>query len=562
MNLKSMRIRLPLTYAAIALLTALALSGVLILTLRDYYARREQLYLAGQATAIQAILNQMIEAGLPPKAIEAQVNSLAFLVQARLRFLDVAHKVLADSGDPTQGDVYSVLPLNTSVNVKGGAVRVLQSLTAPPGSSDVPFLSGNRIAALPVPHLDSSQEFSAPVSSTLRTNGPDTLYFFRSAQGENVGGVTTPLTNTVVMLSAVPRALAFGSYDLIAEGRDSSQRSHQVVSLAILDKAGGIAGLLELSEGPTFGGAILKSVVQASLAAGSLAVLLAAFVGWLVSRQVTSPLTALAQVTQDMAAGDLSVRADPRATGEFGELGASFNRMAERISATVGALRKFASDASHELKTPLTALMTDLELAQENDAASKGRDAYLQRAQEQVQRLAHLMDNLLDLSHLEAGTPEGQPAPVNLTALFREAGETFAAQAEQRDQGFDLDLPQEDLIVVGHADQLRRAVANLVDNAIKFNRPGGVVKLQLRLLDGQVEIRVSDSGIGIPPEDLDQLFMRFHRGRNSAAYNGSGLGLAIVQTTVKAHGGQVWAENNPSGGACFTIRLPRVDAAG
>ena len=151
MKLKSMRVRLPLTYAAIALLTALALGGVLILTLQDYYTQRERLYLIDRATAIQAILNKTIEAGLPPKALEAQVRSLAFFTQARVRFLDNGQNVLANSGDPTQGDVFSVLPLASAVDLKGGSVRVIQSITGPPPVGPGPAPIGGQTESQPVP---------------------------------------------------------------------------------------------------------------------------------------------------------------------------------------------------------------------------------------------------------------------------------------------------------------------------------------------------------------------------------------------------------------------------
>jgi HAMP domain-containing protein len=376
MKLKSMRIRLPLTYAAIALLTALALGGVLYLTLKDYYTKQERIYLIDRAAAIQGVLSKMVEAGAPPKALDAQVSSLAFFTQTRVRLLDNKQHVLADSGDPTQGDIFSVLPLTTAINVKGGAIGILQSQTSSAAPDD-----GTK------PALGMYQkENTAPISGTVQTNGPNILFLFRSTTvkgfpaasqpltpgeiglnplGERIEAspvVSQPLTDTLVMLSAVPRKVAFSSYDLISNGQDNSQSSSQIVDIAIQDLDGNVAGTLELSGGPAFGGAILESVTKATLVAALIAVLLAAIVGWLVSRQVTRPLTALTQVTREMAAGDLSSRADVLARDEFGALGEAFNQMAARIEETVGALRKFASDAAHELKTPLTALITDLEL--------------------------------------------------------------------------------------------------------------------------------------------------------------------------------------------------------
>jgi signal transduction histidine kinase len=570
MKLKSMRVRLPLTYAAIALLTALALGGVLYFTLKGYYTKQERIYLTDRAATIQAVLSKMVEGGAPPKALEAQVSSLAFFTQARVRLLDNHQHVLADSGDPTQGDIFSVLPLTTSVDVKGGAIGILQSQ-----SSAVAPADGNR----PAPGV-YQKEFTAPISSTVRTNGANILFLFRSTAGEasppasqplpppDIGPnasqgqvearpvASQPLTDTLVMLSAVPRKVAFSSYDLISNGQDNSLPSTQVVSMAIQDSSGVVAGTLELSGGPAFGGAILESVTKATLVAALIAILLAAIVGWLVSRQVTRPLTALTLVTKNMAEGDLSTRADVLARDEFGVLGEAFNQMATRIEETVGALRKFASDAAHELKTPLTALITDLELIFEDMHTAQLDISTLERAQSQVQRLNRLMDGLLDLSRLESGQASGQRQPLDMVHLVENLSETFAAQAEARSLSFELKLPSEPLTVMANESQLRRALSNLLENALKFTPPDGSIWIRLASVANQVEIEIADSGIGIPAEDLDQVFQRFHRSRNAAAYPGSGLGLAIVKAIIDAHNGQVWVKPAAPHGTRFVIHLP------
>ena len=581
MKLKSMRVRLPLTYGAIALLTALALGGVLYFTLKGYYTKQEGIYLTDRAAVIQGVLSKMIETSAPPKALEAQVSSLAFFTQARVRVLDNHQHVLADSGDPTQGDIFSVLPLTTSVNVKGGAIGILQtqSSVAAPANGARPALGVYQKETLP----GYQKELTAPISSTVRTNGANILFLFRStaveanpaasqplappdigpkASGDQVEALpvgSQPLTDTLVMLSAVPRTVAFSSYDLISNGKDNTQPSNQVVAMAIQDSQGNIAGTLVLSGGPAFGGAILESVTKATLIAALIAVLLAAIVGWLVSRQVTGPLTALTQVTREMAAGDLSARADVLARDEFGALGESFNQMANRIEETVGALRKFASDAAHELKTPLTALITDLELAFEDMRTASLDISTLERAQLQVQRLNRLMDGLLDLSRLESGLAPRQRQPIDLVRLIQNVSEPFAAQAEVNNLSFELRFPAAvplPLIIMADEGQIRRVLANLLENAIKFTPSGGSIQLRLTTEGDQVEIEVTDSGVGIPNPELDQVFQRFHRARNASQYPGSGLGLAIVKAIVDAHGGRVWAAPATPHGTRFVISLP------
>jgi signal transduction histidine kinase len=573
MKLKSMRVRLPLTYAAIALLTAFALGGVLYITLLGYYTKQERIYLTNRAAAIQGVLSKMVEGGAPSDALEAQVSSLAFFAQARVRILDNKQHVLADSGDPTKGDIFSVLPLTASVNVKGGSIGILRSPASSVAAAD---------GAKPAPGM-SQKESTAPISGTVRSDSPNILFLFKSSttkdsqaasqplippdmepnasqgQIEALPVASQPLTDTLVMLSAVPRKVAFSSYDLISNGQDNSQSSNMVVRMAIQDSSRNIAGIIELSGGPAFGGAILESVTKATLVAALIAILLAAVVGWLVSRQVTRPLTALTQVTREMAEGDLSARADVLARDEFGALGEAFNQMAGRIEETVGALRKFASDAAHELKTPLTALITDLELIFDDMHTAQLDVSTLERAQSQVQRLNRLMDGLLDLSRLESGQTAAQRQPLDLVHLAQNVSESFAAQAEASNLDFQLKIPPEPLVVLANEGQIRRVLTNLLENALKFNQPGGSVRLHLAVVAGQVEIEVADSGIGIPPEDLAQIFQRFHRARNAAAYPGSGLGLAIVKAVVDAHDGQIWAKPAVPHGTCFVVRLPLKD---
>jgi signal transduction histidine kinase len=227
--------------------------------------------------------------------------------------------------------------------------------------------------------------------------------------------------------------------------------------------------------------------------------------------------------------------------------------MADRVQGTIVALQRFVSDAAHEIHTPLTALRTNLELARQDDPAAATE--HLEEAQAQVQRLEALAAGLLDLSRLESGALERSFSPVSLVPLLEEVGEPYASQAEQAGLAFDLSLPKAPLMVQGDEQQLRRLLANLLDNAIKFTPEGGSVRLGLRR-EGDVAVCwVEDSGIGIPKPDLPHVFQRFHRGQNATGYPGSGLGLAIVKAIVDRHGGQIQVESSEEG-TSFTVRIP------
>jgi signal transduction histidine kinase len=331
-------------------------------------------------------------------------------------------------------------------------------------------------------------------------------------------------------------------------------RSSSLVSVPVTGTDGDLWGMLEMSDGLAYGSAIVEKVTSGWLLASAVAVVLAAGVGWFISRSLSAPLIALTEVTSIMAKGDLSARARVNRHDEIGRLAQSFNEMADRVEDTVSVLRRFVGDAAHELHTPLTALNANLELAaQETDETR--RRAFVQRAREQVRRMVTLSSDLLDLSRFESNRMVDERSGVNLSAIVREMGEVYASRAEQKGISFSHELPNADVRVQAHEGQLRRVVANLLDNAIKFTPEDGSVAVGLTTREQQVELWVRDTGIGIPQEDLPLLFNRFHRGRNTAAYAGSGLGLAITRTIVEAHQGAVTVESGTHG-TRFAVQLP------
>ncbi len=509
MNFYSIRWRLPLSYAAIALLAALSLGSGMLLVLHGYYTGLEREYLSGNAQALQPIVEQILRSTSQPQALQDQVTGFAFLSQARIRIFDAQGQQLADSGNPAANQVVEV----------SGSPAGLVMFTVP--ATDI---IGNGEIAPTVEMLPS----------------------------EN-GDIVVGRTDTVISVSAAPLGgYAFSAEPILTNG----QRSSQIVNLPLADGLGN----LEISNGPAYGADIVSSVAIAWASAGVLAIALAALVGWSISKQVTQPVLALTEAAKRMEAGNLAMRVElpGEKQQEFTALAHAFNGMAGQVEDTVATLRAFVSDAAHELNTPLTALKTNLELAAaEPDSALRAN--FLAQALEQNQRLVGLTRSLLDLSRIESAQSAPEFVPFNLRRLVAETGERFASRAEQAGRAFHLTLPENELPILGNAAQLQRALDNLLENALKFTPSGGTITLKLEPAAETVTLTVADTGIGIPPEDLPHLFERFHRGRNSTEYPGNGLGLAIVKAVVNAHNGRIQVESTVGHGTKISIDL-HVDA--
>ncbi|MEZ4667960.1 MAG: HAMP domain-containing sensor histidine kinase [Anaerolineae bacterium] len=525
----SIRWRLPLSYALIALLATLSLGTVLLTTLRGYYAQREYERLAENANVISRVLTEMYAAKLSTEQMETQLHNLSFISQSRVQVLDDKLNVVLDTGDATQPHTialgYDFRPQDifTRIVDKNPLVGpVLDTVYAPPrwvGTIDITgsFKPENDLSLLP-----------------LRENG--------------LNGETRK--QFFIGVAGTPFGFGLNKERIISV----DQFSDQTVRQPIMDDQHKLVGYVKLLEGPALGTEIFNGVVRALLSAGAVAIVLAATVGWFMSRQISQPLLALADMTGHMAEGNLAVRVRMERQDEFGLLARSFNHMAGRLENTVTTLRRFVADAAHELHTPITALHANLELAA-TEPDHNASQQFVLKAQEQLRRLEALTSSLLDLSRLEGGDSSQERSRVDVTVLIREVSEVYASRAEQMGLLFEFDVPDMPVVVSANEAQLRRVVGNLLDNAVKFTPENGKVCIGLARQGTQVNLWVQDNGIGIPAEDLPLLFNRFRRGRNAAAYPGSGLGLAIIKAIVERHGGQISAEPLTQG-TRFLLQLP------
>ncbi len=287
----------------------------------------------------------------------------------------------------------------------------------------------------------------------------------------------------------------------------------------------------------------------------ALGIALAAALGRLAARRVIAPLAEVAQTAEQIAeTDDLSHRLRIHADDEVGQLASRFNHMLERLQSSraeldesVRAQRQLVADASHELRTPVTSLRTNIEVLLEGGLLSdEDRRRLLADVVEQSEELSGLVGDLIDLAR--GDLPPGATEDTRIDRIVEDS----VARARRNSPDIEFRSSVDPAIVEGVPERLGRAINNLLDNAARHSRRGGVVEVVVDS-DG---VRVRDHGTGVDPEDLPHVFDRFFRGANSRGQQGSGLGLAIVRQVAEQHGGSVSAANAADGGAIFAIHLP------
>jgi signal transduction histidine kinase len=312
---------------------------------------------------------------------------------------------------------------------------------------------------------------------------------------------------------------------------------------------------LEIVLDPALDNYVVLERAPRALILGTLAVLVAgALAAWLSGTQALSPLsrivTAAARVAEER---DFSRRLteDPH-DPEVAQLIATFNRLIQRVEEALAVQRQFVADTSHELRTPLTTVNGNLELLQE-DLSPVERAETLRETRDEVNRMSRLVRDLLLLAEVgEPGSRERHPVRLDLViqaVVVRVSGNRISR----------VHVDTEPVVIAGDEDRLGQLVANLLQNALRYaSAAPNAVHVTLERGPAEARLVVADDGPGLPPEALERVFDRFYRvdRARSRAHGGTGLGLAIVRHITEAHGGRVWAENQPGGGARFCVHLP------
>lgn len=280
---------------------------------------------------------------------------------------------------------------------------------------------------------------------------------------------------------------------------------------------------------------------------------------WLAGRALF-PIEALTMALAAIGPANLSSRLPVApAADEIARLSAVVNGLLDRIERAAEAERRFASDAAHELRTPLAVLRTELEVALARERGVEESRAALAAAHRETVALCKIAEELLMLARL-GGETAADRARIGLRELAGEVLATVEPLAQARETRLILNAPAE-AFVTGNAGQLRRLLINLLDNALKFTPARGAIQVAIARDGGAAILRVADSGPGIAPADLPHVFDRFFRGK-AAPGEGSGLGLSICREIARLHGGEISAANRPEGGCEITVKFPLAPDSG
>ncbi len=325
----------------------------------------------------------------------------------------------------------------------------------------------------------------------------------------------------------------------------------------IVTRSGQVVGMIQLAQSLRTVDATLRGLATLIIISIAAGLATAAIGGWVIAGNILEPIDRVTMTAQKITrARDLGRRIEvPSTMDEVGRLALTLNEMLARIEDLFRAQQRFVADVSHELRSPLTAVRGNLDLLKRGAADDPTERAQMIEAMDsETARMSRLVSDLLLLARQDAGIPIARH-PVELDTLLLE----IYRQAQITARGIKVTLGAEDqAIIVGDRDRLKQVLLNLVDNALKYTPQGGEVTLSLTKDDAWVKISVRDTGIGIAPDDIPNLFDRFYRvdKARSRDAGGTGLGLAIAKSVVDAHNGKIMVESELGKGSTFTVWLP------
>lgn len=291
-----------------------------------------------------------------------------------------------------------------------------------------------------------------------------------------------------------------------------------------------------------------------------ISVALAFVLVFFLSRYIVRPIRDISYAAGELSRGNLDWRVTPKTKDEIGELGVSFNKMAEELKLQDGLRNTFIANVSHELRSPLTSMQGFIQGMLDRAIEENDRDKYLEIVLSETKRMSALITDLLNLAKIESGKFPIEYSEFDINELLRRCFLMFEQRIEEKQLEVDIQLSEDKLFVWADEDRISQVVTNLVDNAVKFTPSGGELKLWTHVADNKVYISVADTGEGIPIEDQPYVFERFFKVDKSHSQKtpGTGIGLSIVKRIISQHGEKITLQSVPGKGTTFTFSLTRT----
>jgi len=379
--------------------------------------------------------------------------------------------------------------------------------------------------------------------------------FFRMLYADGVAFSSSNMSywkDIGIHVSAI-RQLVEGA-DHVFETMDLPERRDEVRILYVMLGPNIILQIGEAVEGSS---RFLEAFRRIFIVTMGFLIILAAGIGWFMARRAVSGVEAVTRTAREISAGTLGQRVPVNMRGdEIDQLAVTFNEMLDRIEALVREMKEMSDNIAHDLKSPITRIRGAAEVTLATSGSPEEFENMAASTIEECDRLLDTINTMLMISRTESGVDRPPQERIEAAGLVREACDLYEPAAS--DKGIILTCRIEEAVdVAGDKRMVRRMIANLIDNAIKYTPSGGSVDVRLsRDASRQVLLTVSDSGIGISPEDLPRIFDRFYRGDRSRSEAGLGLGLSLARAIARAHGGDITVTSIPDRGTTFTATLP------
>ena len=398
--------------------------------------------------------------------------------------------------------------------------------------------------------VEQAMEDLGPMTfNRIMITGPTGLVLYDTEEVGNARG-------HYALLWEITTALRDTGNDVFrCEYRDGAFRSWAVAPVASRNM---VIGAVYLHERDTAQASLLLGIQNNLRNISFMICAVALVMSVIVSGAITRRIAALLRAIRIVREGEYGHRVVIKGGDELSQLAGEFNELTGRLQTTEEVRRRFVSDASHELKTPLASirLLTDSILQTGDMDPATGKD-FVSDIGEEAERLTRISEKLLTLTRMDSAVAVAE-VPVDVKRVVEKVEHMLTPLADEGEVTVETDL-QEDCMVLATEDDLYQIAFNLMENAVKYNLPGGSVTVTLRGAGDLVTLTVEDTGVGIPEEDLGKVFDRFYRvdKARSRAAGGTGLGLSIVRDTVRQHGGAVTVRRRESEGTCFEVAFPR-----